>query len=142
MNLIVQRFPIGHVFYSEAIDRHEHCEYEAIFGQMYSEDIKFVCYTMERKDTLIAEGSYKFTYYKSPVNRMVVLLLHDVPGYEFIEVHIANYPHEIKGCTAVGTTIDVAKPMLIGSGRAFAKLMDLLDMEAGTITYTTINNLA
>lgn len=140
MNLQVKRFPQGHALYSEAMDIQDSSSihYKANFGQMEDQNGNFICYTMERRGTLIPEGTYNFSYYKSPANKMVVLLLHNVPSFEFIEVHIANYPHEVKGCTAVGTNIDVHKPMLIGSGKAFMKLMDLLNMCAGNITYSTL----
>lgn len=135
MNLKVQRFGQGHGFYSEAMDG----DYKCNFGQMVDEHGLFVCFTMERRDTLISEGTYSFSYYKSPANKAVVPLLHNVPGYDFIEIHIANYPHEVKGCTAVGLSIDVHKPMLISSGKAFNHLMDLLNLQTGTITYETLN---
>jgi len=133
MKLTVQRFPKGHPFYSDAMDG----QYQAIFGQMLDENNELICYTMERRDTLTPEGTYPFTYYKSPANQAVVPLLHNIPGFEYVEVHIANFPHEVKGCTAVGVSIDVTKPMLVSSGKAFTKLMSLLNMEAGTITYET-----
>lgn len=141
MKLTVQRFEPGHPLYSEASDFHNEEYYKATFGQLVDEQGRLICFTMERRDTLIPEGEYSFSYYKSPANKAVVPLLHAVPSFEYIEVHVANYPHEAKGCTAVGMGIDVHKPMLISSGKAFAALMDKLNMEAGTIKYETLKQI-
>lgn len=137
MNLKVQRFPEGHPLYSDAKDKEG---YQATFGEMIDESSNHICYTMERRDTLTPEGCYPFTYYKSPANKTVVPLFHNIPGFSFVEVHIANYPFEVKGCTAVGTEINTFVPMLVSSGKAFAILMDFLNMNAGTITYETLQN--
>jgi hypothetical protein len=45
---------------------------------------------------------YPYTKYKSPSNKTTVFLLHNVPGRSEIEIHIANYVRELKGCIAVG----------------------------------------
>ena len=137
MNLKVQRFPAGHKLYSDA---HDNFDLQGTFGQLVDENGKLICYTLERRDTLIPEGTYPFTYYDSPANKMKVLLLSGVPGFTAIEVHIANFPHELKGCTAVGSTINVNVPQLVGSTIAFNSLMNLLAGSTGTITYETFNN--
>lgn len=89
---------------------------------------------MERLDTLIPEGVYKYTMYDSPVNKRKVPLLHDVIGFEFIEIHPANFPSELKGCTAPGFTIDKNKPAIYRSSDAFKTLIEIMD-EEGEITY-------
>lgn len=135
MNIKIQRFPKGHLLYSEAKDSKG---LQAIFGQMVSENGEFICYTMERKDTLIPQGRYTATYYNSPANNSIVPLLHNVPDFTFIEVHVANWPHELKGCTAVGLGINIQTPQLISSGKAFNKLMSFLNMKPVLFIYETL----
>lgn len=144
LNLTVQRFDKGHPFYSDAIIENTDInkgavgKFQAVFGQIIDDNHHRICYTMERLDTLIPEGTYPFTYYFSPLNKCNVVLLKDVPGFEFIELHVANFPYEVKGCTALGEQIDVSKPALIQSRNAFNYLMSVLDGQEGTITYETL----
>jgi hypothetical protein len=132
----VQRFSKGHPLYSEATDS---VGIQPIFGQMVDESETRVCYTMERKDTLIPEGTYDFDFYFSPANKLKVPLLKNVPGFEYIEIHPANWPSQLKGCTAVGIGIFPDQAMLSQSVAAFTKLMNLLAGNPGKITYETLN---
>jgi Family of unknown function (DUF5675) len=50
----------------------------------------------------IPAGRYAVTFYHSPKFGRTVLLLHDVPGRDFIEIHTGNFPHETEGCLLVG----------------------------------------
>lgn len=70
-----------------------------VFGHLEWDE--FDCVTLERHDTLIPEGTYKVSLYNSPKNKCQVPLLH-VPGREFIEIHPANFEHQLEGCIAVG----------------------------------------
>ncbi len=143
MNLKVQRFQPGHPLYCSSSVMHDGKAYRPVFGRMINPDTnEFLCYTMERYDTLIPEGTYNISYYNSPTNKAIVPLLHDVKGFEFIEMHIANYPYEIKGCTAVGLGINIEVPMLISSGKAFMNLMNKLNMETAKVTYEKLEPLA
>ncbi len=47
-----------------------------------------------------------------------------VPGRTYIEIHPANYPAQLEGCLAVGSSID--NDTLDNSRAAFDRLMPLL----------------
>lgn len=71
----------------------------------------FHCFTLELpwKDnqqniSCIPAGTYKAKKYNSPTKGLVLLLI-DVPGRNFIEVHYGNFTYEIEGCTIVGDGI-------------------------------------
>lgn len=145
-NITIQRFPKGHKFYSDVTIMHDGKGYQATFGQcVETHTNKFLNYTMERRDTLIAEGEYEYGYYDSPGNHCkVVLLLTDPNGKNIserkLEHHIANWPYELDGCTAHGSLINVGVPMIGQSGIAFNKLMKYLNGEIGTVTYETLKS--
>jgi hypothetical protein len=143
-NLKVQRFDSAHPLYSDAwiINNDKRAgvvgKFQATFGQCIDADTaKFICFTMERRDTLIPEGKYPFVWYVSPKNGRVPLL-QNVPGFSWIEHHVANWPYQLEGCTAHGLAIDVKVPALISSRKALAKLFEHLNNEAGTVTYETL----
>lgn len=86
----------------------------------------------------ISPGKYPVSIYSSPANHCEVILLHDVPKHDAIEVHIANVLYDLKGCIAVGlsrgmclTKVMLAKgiPPIMGvlsSTNTFNKLMSLV----------------
>lgn len=49
----------------------------------------------------VPEGTYRVTKYQSPT-KGPVLLLHDVPGRTYIEIHAGNFIRQIEGCVLVG----------------------------------------
>jgi len=51
--------------------------------------------------TAIPLGRYKMTLYQSPKHGLVPLL-HDVPGFTYIEMHKANDAEDLLGCVGVG----------------------------------------
>ena len=156
MNHRVQRYYPGHHNYSEASSFHANEYFKCTFGQILDGNGEFLHYTMERRDTLIPEGTYHYCFYNSPVNGWVVLLK-DVVGFSFIEHHPANWPYQLKGCTAHGLAIDVHTPMLLNSRSAlnpwFAKLVKstgkvlagpvgtIIDGDFGTFIYETLPQL-
>lgn len=141
MDLIIQNFMPGHPFYTDAFVLHtdkdgNKVKYQSNFGQCIRKDTgEFIDYTLQRRDTQIPFGTYKYIFYNSTANHCVVPLLLDVQGFEKIEHHIANWAFELKGCTAHGLAIDLKVPGLISSRTAFTNLMKLLDNKYGTITY-------
>ncbi len=137
-NLAVQRFAPTHPLFSDRKIKHEDRFYQANFGQLINEFGFVLNYTMERRDTLIPCGRYDYSLYYSPVNKHVVILLHNVPGHSFIELHIANYPYEVKGCTALGKIINVKTPMLQSSGLAFNQLMYLINTAFPNAKHTIV----
>lgn len=149
MNLKVQRFSKGHKYFVEHEIQNDFPEkgvvgiFGSIFGQLVNADTgEFICYTLERKDTLISEGKRKFILYNSPANHSLVLLFEDEPGSNTFnrkdELHIANWCYQLKGCTAVGSEIDLSGTMLTGSSMAFKKVMQLVNLKEGTIIHETI----
>jgi hypothetical protein len=64
-------------------------------------DGQFQCYTMENTLYLIPEGEYDLVWYPSgEFNTYVPQVI--VPNRTNIELHPANYPKQLLGCTAVG----------------------------------------
>jgi hypothetical protein len=81
---------------------------ESTIGEIHI-DGKHECFTLERPEgnnapqvSCILEGEYDVTLYYSPHMNRIVMLLHNVPGRDMIEMHPANYPRELKGCIAPG----------------------------------------
>jgi hypothetical protein len=81
---------------------------KSTIGQIFI-DGKHECFSLERPDannapgvSCILEGEYNITLYYSPHLQRIVMLLHDVPGRDMIEIHPANHPLELKGCIAPG----------------------------------------
>lgn len=67
----------------------------------------FQCYSLEPpkradKPCCIPAGIYKAKKYISPSKRYEVILLLDVPGFDFVEWHIGNFPEDTIACTVVG----------------------------------------
>lgn len=98
-------------------------------GVMTCDELKI--HTIERPKTsenpCIEEGWYIAERYFSPANNCVVWLLKDVPGRTMIELHTANWPHELKGCIAPGEGIQTSpsgEPGVTQSRIAFHKFMD------------------
>lgn len=92
--------------------------------------------TLENTKLIIPEGNYKIKLYESPRNKRIVPLLLDVPNKTMIEVHIANYPYELKGCIAVGNS--KSSSQLINSKVAFDNLMKLFSTDS-SISIKIIN---
>ena len=140
----IQRFSEGHEFYTDKITIHEGKEYQCTFGQCLDSEGNFIDYTLERRDTLIADGIYKWDWYYSNANKMTVLrLIEDEQGNDIsgrvLEHHIACSPFDLKGCCAHSTTIDINTPMLLHSRVAILSLFDKLkNYKTGTVTYETI----
>lgn len=140
MNLSIQRYKKGHPNYTEAMLLHDGVSYGSVFGEMRESDTgKFIAYTMERKDTLIADGKYNFTYHNSPSNKCICPHIYSAtcPKERYILIHPANWAYQLKGCTAVGSAFDRKAPGVINSKSTFNSLMKLLNNKNGTITYKT-----
>ena len=149
----IQRFQPGDPLYSDAKDANG---VPACFGQMIDENGKLIMYTLERADMLTDEGTYDFSFMYSPVNKCIVPVFSGIPGRSKIEIHIANQPHELLGCTATGSTINKTVPAVAGSTIAFEAFISLLigqpykrnqdellkpflNRTIGSVTYETLN---
>lgn len=149
IDFIVKRFLKSDAFFSDVAD---HNGIKTVFGSFCDASGNELHKCMERADTLIPEGTYKYCFYNSPVNGWVVMLK-DVPSYSYIEHHGANTAAQLKGCTAHGTGINVHTPMLTASQAALRPWFDsvvkacnkilagpigtIIDGNFGSITYTT-----
>ncbi len=144
MNFKVQTFPAGHPLYTDNWIENNDKEkgvvgkFQTNFGQITDENGEHICYCFQRRDTAIPDGTYKFIFYDSPANKMVVPLLVDVPGFSNIELHPANWSFQLKGCTAPCLSINVSVPQASQSRNAFNVLMGLMDGKEGEITYETL----
>ena len=98
---------------------------DAIFSYLFF-DGYFQCYSLENASKVIPIGIYDFELYNSPKNKRIVPLLKDVPNRGMIEIHPANYPHELEGCIAVGESQSKERNMVLSSVIAFQKLMSLI----------------
>jgi hypothetical protein len=62
----------------------------------------FECYVLERADVACPAGTYDLELYDSPKNGKNTLQLKNVPNRRNIQIHVANFPHELLGCLAPG----------------------------------------
>ena len=69
----------------------------------------------------VPAATYPISIYQSPT-KGEVLLLHDVPGRSYIEIHVANKPSELLGCIAPGTEF-AAEDFISNSRKAFNEIM-------------------
>lgn len=89
------------------------------------------CYTIEppvlpddRGISAIPVGRYELALYNSAKNHGLVPLLLNVPGREYIEIHVFNRPRESEGCIGVGKSLPAKEQDLILESRmAFRELM-------------------
>lgn len=108
------------------------------------------CFTLElpwenniKSISCIPSGTYRVTKYDSPTKDNV-LLLHDVRGRTYIEIHAGNYTRQIQGCILVGNGIKYLDndriPDVTNSKDTLERLLDLLPNETEIeITRTPIN---
>jgi hypothetical protein len=77
-------------------------------GELFDEEGGHVCLMIERPKTgehpCIPEGTYVLSRYNSPKHGPNTWQYDNVPGRSNIQIHIANWPHELEGCQAPGTT--------------------------------------
>lgn len=79
--------------------------------------------SIENKLKAIPVGTYPLSIYASPKFKTDVLLFENVPKRSFIEIHIANSPHELEGCIAPNVRIDLPSRKGINSKVPFDALM-------------------
>lgn len=125
-------------------------------------DKQFECYTLEDEfrtkkvyaETRIPDGIYPITLRtvggfhqrysnKFPSMHKGMLWIKDVPGFEYILIHIGNDDDDTAGCLLVGSTADKDKGFIGASTKAYkdmyVKVLDALERgEEVTIEYKTI----
>lgn len=77
------------------------------------------------KHPCIAAGRYPVSRYESPKFARTVLLLEGVPGHDWIEIHVLNFPDQTEGCIGVGLTR--GRDFIEHSARALDTLLTNLD---------------
>lgn len=78
---------------------------DGIFGTLRLDFDSFTCFTIENKAKAIPAGTYNISFkWSGHFQRMTPHI--DVPNRTNIEIHNANYPYQLAGCTAVGDKID------------------------------------
>ena len=129
---------------------------------LLSIDCEFECYTLEDEfrttkvfgETRIPDGTYKIELrteggfdsrykVKYPGMHKGMLWVKDVPGFEYILIHIGNDDDDTAGCLLVGSTADKDKGFIGASGKAYKDMYPkvaaaILRGEEVTITYKTI----
>lgn len=93
---------------------------------------------MERTAVAIPTGSYSAHLEDSPHFGFPTPHI-DVPGRTYIELHPANYPSQLEGCIALGSTID--GDALDNSRAAFDRLMSYLPTDGSSFTLEIIESL-
>jgi len=69
-----------------------------VHGKFYSGKV-VICLGIENPNYLIRPGKYEIVRYQSPSNG-TCLLLKGVEGRSYLEIHKANWSHQLKGCIA------------------------------------------
>ena len=115
---------------------------DCTLGRLTCED--FRCFTLELpwRDNLsgiscVPDGTYKAKFYLSP-SKGPTLLLENVPGRTYIEIHAGNFTYQIKGCILVGDGIKYIDrdtiPDVSNSKTTLGKLLALVGEDELTVT--------
>ena len=113
----------------------------------------FFCYTVERqkfkpgmgKPYAISVGTYAILLQMSKHFNEITPHLQNVPDFTEIEIHPANWPSDLLGCTGVGSehqedyldpVTGIAGGAVLGSRACFAMLMDKLKAATDPISIT------
>jgi hypothetical protein len=98
-----------------------------------------VCETLElpwcdnqRGISCIPEGIYECKRALSPSRGYPVYWLQDVPGRQDVQIHIGNFPKDIRGCILVGTKR--GKDRVLASRIAFDDFMARMEGKPFTLT--------
>jgi hypothetical protein len=100
-----------------------------------------ICETLElpwrgnqRGISCIPEGGYECKVADSPSRGYPVYWLQNVPGRQDVQIHIGNFPKDIRGCILVGTSR--GRNMILQSRLAFDRFMARMGGEPFTLTIT------
>ena len=112
------------------------------FGTILTQDNKKICRTVEREwldnepsVSCIPAGLYQIKKTNSPkfgpcyclVNKALGVTLQGPSQRTHILIHVANYPHQLKGCVAPGMSFMESSWGVSQSKIAFEQLGELLD---------------
>lgn len=85
--------------------------------------------------SLLPSGIYQCKIYASPTHGKVYLL-QDVPGHDYIEIHIGNYNSNSKMCLCIGEGYHVDadnRAMVTNSKIAFEEFMHMMNEQEFTL---------
>jgi len=109
---------------------------DGVFGNLHIDNDPFKCVTLERLAMIIPVGVYDLLFMWS-VHFQQIMPHVIVPGRTAIEVHWANYPTQLDGCTALGTQLDLQDDMIEESKDAWVGFVQAItDQPAIKIKYT------
>lgn len=113
-----------------------------VFGTFLDENNAIVCRTLERLFDgvpVIPVGTWTCRRRISPHFGYAVFELVDVPGHDYLEIHIANWERQLEGCIAVGKALGLSNQdhptMLMNSAAAFKSFMAL---QEGVQSFTLV----
>lgn len=103
-----------------------HVKGQTVFGIMYDNCFDFGHYfTIERKTTLIPEGTYKLDLTYSPKFRrqLPIISNYQVKESRGIRIHAGNYVSDTQGCILIGNTASLLEMRIGDSQRAVNQLV-------------------
>ena len=114
------------------------CRADGIFGVVVSEEADLTLFSLERsfknKDEtyspVIPAGTYTCIRRHSPKLGYELFMLTNVPGHDFIEIHIGNKNGDSTGCILIG--LARTSTCILDSRKAFDRFMAL---ETGTDSF-------
>jgi hypothetical protein len=86
----------------------------------------------KRGISCVPEGTYECKLAFSPSRKYDVYWLQDVPGRQDVQIHIGNFPKDIRGCILLGTAR--GKNSVNSSKAAFNKFMARMSGKDFTLT--------
>lgn len=95
---------------------------DGIFGNLSLDTNPFRCVTMEIATRAIPVGIYGVDWMWSDHFQQVMPQL-IVPGRTAIELHWANFPLQLEGCIALGTTVELSKDWITESKIAWVSFI-------------------
>lgn len=100
------------------------CSQEGIFGRLEADDGSFSAVTLEHSydgAPKLPAGTYTCKRRLSPHFGYELFQIMNVPGHDFMEIHVGNYNHDSDGCVLVGDQVE--GNMITQSRETFARLM-------------------
>jgi hypothetical protein len=98
---------------------------DGIFGNLIIDTNPFKCLTMERLSLAIPVGVFPIRWMRS-IHFQQIMPFIVVPGRTACEQHWANWPNQLEGCQALGTSEELAKDMLVESKDAWNAYIDVI----------------
>lgn len=98
---------------------------DGIFGNLAIDTNPFKCVTMERGIDAIPAGIFPIRWVRSPhFNQIMPQII--VPNRIMILQHWANWPTQLEGCQALGTTEEIHNDQLDESKDAWNSYIDVI----------------